>query len=96
MLALIALDTSKLHSRRSFGGGALDRYHLHLKIAGRRVPDPHGFEAETEAAAIARARDRFADLVASEFLSPLSVELETAAGRSLLLLFSNGAPARNK
>lgn len=65
------------------------RYYLHLKIAGRPIPDPHGFEAETEDAAIDRARSHFVDLGRSGFRSRLSVELEDERGRSILILFAN-------
>ncbi|WP_460449099.1 hypothetical protein [Alsobacter sp. SYSU BS001988] len=67
------------------------RYHLHQKIAGHLLLDPHGFEA-AQADAVNRVQQHFTDLQQNEFLSPFSVALETANGRSVLILFFDTKP----
>ncbi|GGH24629.1 hypothetical protein GCM10007036_31170 [Alsobacter metallidurans] len=61
------------------------RYHLHQKFAGRRLLDTVGFEADSEVQAVAHATSAYDDLQRL-FGALISVELESAEGRSIMIL----------
>lgn len=68
------------------------RYHLHQTIAGHRLLDAQGFEAASEVEAVTYATSAYADLQ-REFVSSVGVELESADGRSIMIL-ARGEPPR--